>query len=762
VPVPGNLSGHGSVRLIPPALDQWDKPTPMPRISTPIFGREVDLAAAKALLRREQVRLLALTGPGGVGKTRLALRIAEEIAGDFPDGIAFVPLATLADSVLVLPAIAQAIGVGEVGALSLSERLALALDGRKMLLVLDNFEHLSRASSLIAALLAATSAVKLLITSRAPLRISAEHEYEVAPLALPPAHSVSVSDLSTIPSIALFVDRARAVRSDFDLRSSNAPAVVMLCRNLDGLPLAIELAAARCKVLPLAGILEQLSRGLGILGGGLHDYPDRLRTMRAAIAWSYNLLNQSEQRLFRTLSVFNGGCSLNAVEAVAGIDQDGSRLTSADLLDLVSSLINASLMRQEEMLDDDARLAMMGTVRAFGLERLAERGEGNEVRARHAAWCLTIAEQAAEAFNGRGPGIWAKRLKHEIDNLRSAMAWLESTGDIESLTRLLTTLAPLWLDLGHEQEGHRWLTRALGSDVSISGALRVRGSALTGRLSIAIGNFPVAITLAAECTGIASAIGSSEGMADALCLIGNIARGLGDEQAAAAHYADALEGYRNLGDRYNIGYTLIQMAKLGDLGSVDRPGNPEDQDRARMRGEEALQLYRNLGNTRGTARALHQVAYIAYKRGDYTDSASLSKEALAMLWDDQNLTEAASILEDLADIAGMTGRWRIAARLYGAASATRETLGVPMWPAYRDEYEREVSVTRKALAPDDFQAAWLEGRSLSVQDAIMEALRAAELLMAAPAFNSAPALKVLGSSGLRKRCPPGPGTEAPG
>jgi len=323
------------------------------------------------------------------------------------------------------------------------------------------------------------------------------------------------------------------------------------------------------------------------------------------------------------------------------------------------------------------------------------------------------------------------------------MAWLETRGDIESLTRLLTTLAPLWLDLGREQEGHRWLTRALSADGSMSESLRVRGSVLMGRLSIAIGNFPVAVTLAAECTGIASAIDSSEGMADASCLLGNIARGLGDESAAAAHYADALEGYRKLGDRYNIGYTLIQMAKLGDLGSVGHHGNAEDQDRARIRGEEALQHYRDLGNTRGTARALHQVAYIAYKRGDYCNAARLSKEALAMLWDDQNLTEAASILEDLADIAGMTGRWHIAATLYGAASATRETLGVPMWPAYRDEYDREVSVTRDALEPDDFQAAWLAGRRLPVQDAIMEALLAAELLMSAPAPQPASPLAVL-------------------
>jgi predicted ATPase len=710
-------------------MDPWNKPTPTPRISTPIFGREEDVASVVALLRQEEVRLLTLTGPGGVGKTRLALHSAVVMAGDFPDGIAYVALATLADSVLVLPAIAQAIGVGEVGALPLSERLARALDGRNMLLILDNFEHLSRASSSIATLLAATSTVKLLITSRGPLHISAEQEYAVAPLALPFAHSVSVSDLSAIPSIALFAERARAVRADFDLRGSNAQAVVALCRKLDGLPLAIELAAARCKSLSPSGILEQLSHGLAILGGGPHDYPDRLRTMRAAIAWSYDLLNPSEQRLFRLLSVFSGGCSLDAVDAIAGIGQDGDRLTPAELLDIVSTLVDASLMRQGEMLDDGTRLTMLGTVRAFGLERLAERGEGDEIRARHAAWCLTIAERAAEAFNGRGPGIWAKRLRQEIDNLRSAMAWLESTDDIESLLRLLTALAPLWLDLGHEQEGHRWLTRALVSDGSIPGAMRVRGSVLAGRLAIATGNFPVATTLAAESTGIAKAIGSSEGMADASCLLGNIARGLGDEQTAVTHYEDALAAYRALGDLYNIGYTLVQLAKLGDLGSVDRPGNPGDQDRARIRGEEALKLYRDLGNTRGTARALHQVAYIAYKRGDYSDSARLSKEALAMLWDDQNLTEAVSILEDLADIAGMTGRWRIAARLYGAAAATRATLGVPMWPAYRDEYEREVSVTRNALAQEDFQAAWLDGQSLPVQDAIIEALRAAELLM---------------------------------
>jgi len=744
--------GREPVPLTPPALDEPGGSASLPRPPTPLIGRERDAAAAASLLRRPDVRLLTLTGPGGIGKTRLAIQVAADLAADFPAGVVFVALAAVADPALVLPTIAQAVGV-QGGPLPLAERLARALAGPPRLLVLDNFEHVVAAAPAVASLLAASPVVQVLATSRVPLHLSGEQEFAVPPLALPDATDTTPEDLAANPAVALFVQRARAVKPDFALDAANAAAVAAACHRLDGLPLAIELAAARTKLLHPAALLERLTPGLPLLTGGPQDQPARLRTMRDAIAWSYDLLPPGEQCLFRRLSVFAGGFAVESAEYVvlsaelivpsakSGVTtaewtpdptQHSALSTQHSILDLLASLVDHSLVQAGAGAEGEPRFAMLETIRAFGLERLEASGEGEAVRARHVAWCLALADAAHDAFRGRGPGGWGARLTQELDNLRAALATLEAGGDVAMLLRLATALAPLWVDLGHEREGYRWLTRALARSEPVPGDVHAAAALLASRLAIALGEPDAAAAWATEGMALAATAGDAAALADAHCVLGNLARGRGDQAEARAEYDDALARYQTLGDQSQIAYTLVQLAKLGDLGTVGRPGNAADQALATARCEEALRLYRDLGNTLGAGRALHQLAYVTYKRGDYQRAAGYTGEALALLWQDRNLTEAASSFEDLADIAGMTGHAAAAARLYGTAEALRETLGVPMWAAYRDEYEREVAVTRRALPPERFAAAWTAGRALSVAEAMAVALAVAASLAAAP------------------------------
>ena len=729
---PGDQSNQGSMRPAPSIADDVESHVNLPRLLTPLFGREHAIRAIAERLRRDDLQLLTLTGPGGVGKTRLAIRAAESMREDFPDGIVFAALAGLTDDALVIPAISQAVGVSDVGLRPLETRLARALDGRQMLIIIDNFEHVAGANRAIASLLASASTVKLLVTSRLPLHISVEQEFAVAPLELPAADILSVDELAEIPSVALFIQRAQAVQADFSLDAGNAQATCDLCRRLDGLPLAIELAAARCKVLSPAALLLQLSRGLDVLSGGPFDHPDRHRTMRAAIVWSYNLLKPDEEAFFRQLSIFVGGCPLDAVEAVCRRDDTGRTFAPDESLEFVGALIDASLLRQESGPNGAVRLSMLETLRTFGLKRLSEREEVDDVRARHAAWCLDLAERAAAAFIGHGPGDWGWRLELEIDNLRAALAWHAEASDLDSTLKLATALAPLWTDLGHEREGHRWLVGSLVDAEGVAPSVQARAGVVASRLTTSLGDFDSARQLAEQARTWAVTAGDTQALADAICVLGNVARGLGDESGAIASYQDALDRYHVLGDTHGAGYTLIQMAKLGDLGAFDRAGSVADQELANQRGEDALHLYQELGNSRGIARALHQLAYIAYKAHDFRRSARLSREALALRWNDRNLSEAAASFEDLADIAGMSGFPAIAARLYGAASAMRETLGVPMWPAYRAEYEREVNYSRRKLSGSEFASAWAEGRAMPIAEAVDNAMVVAEMLAVEP------------------------------
>ncbi|MEZ4505758.1 MAG: LuxR C-terminal-related transcriptional regulator [Thermomicrobiales bacterium] len=725
-----------SVRLMPRAAETMPLEAP-PQPLTSFLGRDRATATVLDMIVRPEIRLVTLTGPGGIGKTRLAIQVANEAHEQFPDGIAFVALSPLTESDLVLPTIAQAIGVVGPGTHLIPDRLARALDHQRMLIVIDNFEHVAAAAGQLATLMRATREVRFLVTSRVTLHISGEHEFAVPPLELPA--SGSVGDLSRSPACALFEVRTRAVRGEFAIDDNNSAAVVEICRRLGGVPLAIELAAARGKALSPPALLERLSHDFDVLSGGPVDQPSRHQTMRAAIQWSYDLLPPEQQQRFRQLSLFAGGCSLEAAQAVSAPDRPLA------LLPELVALIDASLLLQEPRPDGAPRYWMLDLIRRFGIEQLTASGERDATVDRFTGWLTSLAERAGAAFVGNGPGEWAAILERELPNVRVALAMLDEADDTDALLRLIVVLGPLWSALGHQREGLQWLTQTLdrsGDRTLPERTLHAR--ILATRLATTVGDFERAAEFAETASALAKQRSDPAALADTACTLGNLARGIGDQQTARHQYENALAIYRELGDRYNAAYTLIQLAKLGDLGTPEQPGNPADLAVAEMQCDEALEIYRALGNQWGIARALNHLAYLHYKSGRYQAASVAAGEALPLFARDGNLTEGSQCIENLADIAGATGNGALGARLYGIASGLQERLGAPMWPTYRTEYEQEVARARALLTPEAFAASWQAGRELPDDLMVEEALAAANFLAGASAVSTVPSSATYG------------------
>jgi predicted ATPase/DNA-binding CsgD family transcriptional regulator len=601
---------------------------------TSLLGREHETAALSQLLRSPDVRLVTITGPGGVGKTSLALEVAHDLQDAFTDGVFFISLAAISDSTLIIPTIEQTLGVIESPNRLLLDSLKESLRDRQVLLLLDNFEQIISAAPLLSELLSACAGLRMLVTSREALRLRGEQEFPLSPLALPNQSSVEL--LLQYPGIALFVQRALAIQPEFKLTTDNATSVTEICARLDGLPLAIELAAAWIKLLPPQAMLARLQKSsLGLLTSGAHDLPIRQQTLRSAIQWSYDLLNADEQRSFRSLSVFVGGCTLKA--ALTVIDPPAS-------LDMLGSLVNKSLIRQSET-DSEPRLIMLETIREFGWEELAHKHELEAARHAHANYYLLFAEQAETYLTGADQKAWLKRLEREQDNLRAALRWAIEHHEGELAQRMAGALQVFWLTRGYWSEGRRWLEDSLAMDSGAALAPAVRAKTLygAGALTRFQGDFARARMLLEQSLTLYRALADKTGVLKALVELSRITAFQEDQTAKQVFLTEVASLLETLPDTVMKAYAYTELATVMLDISVNSIQLPPETSRYMA---ESVRINRALNNPAGLALALARQGSSALFTGDYTLMASQLDEAerLALeLGDERILSRLAGI-----------------------------------------------------------------------------------------------------------------------
>ncbi len=721
---------RGSFLHLARAGESPDQPTPPPSHSdtatnlstplTPLFGRIADATAVRETLTRDDVRLLTLVGPPGVGKTRLSVQVAGELCDRFPDGVWFVALAPIRESHLVAPSIAHTLGLAEAGTQPPLEQLKTVLRAKHTLLVLDNFEQIVVAAPLVTELLAVCRQLKVLATSRTPLHVYGEHEFAVEPLAVPArASNVRLAELMDYAAVQLFVARVRAFQPDFALTAEHGPAIAEICRRLDGLPLAIELAAARMRQFTPESFVAHLNRAgdnpFPLLSAGPRDLPARQQTLHNALTWSYALLDGPAQQLFRRMGVFVDGCTMAAAVAVCG---------SADSDDL-AMLVDQSLVRIERRGQAEPRVMMLEMVREYALLQLAACGERGLIEQAHAAYFLEQAEDVQnEAIwldpmavtRWAGLDAWLDRMEADHDNLRAALRWSRAHAAATGL-RLCRALWWLWEAHGHWSEARRWIEAMLAAAPDASPHLRMENLACAGALAWQRGDYAQVTAVMSECLVLSRTLGAASTTAYVLMILGQAALEQGDYPHAASLLNESLALKRGLGDPASG-----PLMHLGQLALAQ-----EDYSQAQQLGVECLEACKQAGDTFYPSLALRVLGETVLAQGDHKRACTLLKESVARSRDIRHRRAIAFALVAFAG-AVTSGREPLAddvratARIWGAAEALREEVGIFLPVAESTRYERAVAHARAWLPPDEWVAAWAEGRAMALEQAIAFAL----------------------------------------
>ena len=731
---PVDLSGHSEFSSEKALRKRHDLPSPR----TSLIGRERELAEITELLLRSDVRLLSLTGPGGAGKTRLALAVAAAIADRFTAGVQFVSLASITHADLVANALADALDIQRVANRTIPQLISDQLQNPgPFLLVLDNFEQVLPAATVVAETLEACSSLKILVTSRSCLRIYGEQEFPVTALAPNSA-------------VELFEQRAAAVWPDFAITVENAPAVQEICLRLDGLPLAIELAAARTKVLSPTAILNRLQSRLQLLTGGALDLPERQQTLRKTIDWSHGLLNEAEAKLFRRLSVFVGGCTLEAAEAVCDTNRD----LGIDLFEGLSSLVDRNLVYRVDRSEADSRFAMLETIREYAVERLTDSGEHVETRRAHAAYCLVLAEEGNPELSSADRARWLTRCDIEIENFRMALDWLFETPDLNWGLRLCMALFRFWDMREHLTEGRTRLETVLrlaGAECSKETA---KVSHFIGALATAQGDYPAGENFLQQGLSFYEELGDDPGIAVSLNALGVSAGDRGDYSAAQSHLEQSLACWRMLSDRLAIARCLHNLANVvkvrgdypraqwalreaaeifeqlgdrtGSAWSINQQGDiaraQGDMAAARALYQRALSAFREAGDPWGSARSLTDLAYIDCAQGDHSAAQAACREALEIftgLWHRRGIARA---LEGSACLALAQGHAESSLKLAAASTHLRRSIGAPLHQTEQFRLDQTLLHAWKSLSDDEGKRAWAEGFAMNLEAAIQYSL----------------------------------------